>query len=148
MVTADPGSGGPTSPAGPASPPLIAYQADAPNAYEWTEVAYNYLVEGKLTASIRALGGISTATVTGTCPYCKDDVRFSEVLDAVSGESLSTLSGLGRFARLRGAPPVQADDVYVALTVFCSCTGQHSGRPDGVSYGCGVSFQVEVRREA
>jgi hypothetical protein len=148
MVTADPGSGSPSSPAGPASPPLVAYQADAPNAYEWTEVAYQYLVDGKLTASIRALGGISTATVTGTCPYCKDDVRFSEVLDAVSGESFSTLSGLGRFARRRAAPPAQADDGYVALTVSCSCTGQHSGRPAGVSYGCGVSFQVEVRREA
>jgi hypothetical protein len=135
MVTADPGPGG------PASPPLIAYQADAPNAYEWTEVAYDYLLDGKLTATIRALGGISTATVTGTCPYCKDDVKFSEVLDAVAGESLGTLSR-------RSAQPVRADDGYVALTVSCSCTGAHPGRPAGVSYGCGVNFQVEVRRDA
>jgi hypothetical protein len=141
MVTADPGSGGSASPTGPASPQFIAYQADAPNAYEWTEVAYDYLLDGKLTAGIRTLGGISTATVTGTCPYCKDDVKFSEVLDAVTGESLGTLSR-------RAAQPVQADGGYVALTVSCSCTGQHPGRPAGVSYGCGVNFQVEVRRGA
>ena len=140
-MTADPGSDGSARPAWPASPPLIAYQADAPNAYEWTEVAYDYLLDGKLTASIRALGGVSTATVTGTCPYCQDDVKFSEVLDAVTGESLGTLSR-------RAAHPVPADDGYVALTVSCSCTGQHPGRPAGVSYGCGVNFQVEVRRDA
>ena len=134
-MTADPGSGS------PASPPLTAYQVDAPNAYEWTEVAYDYLLDGKLTVGIRTLGGISTATVTGTCPYCKDDVKFSQVLDAVTGESLGTLSR-------RAADPGPAGDRYVALTVACSCTGQHPGRPAGVSYGCGVNFQVEVRRDA
>lgn len=137
-MAAGSGSGGPASPPGPAGPQVVAYQADAPNAYTWTEVAYDYLLDGKLTANIRTLGGISTATVTGQCPYCKDDVKFSEVLDAVTGESIATLSR-------RAAAPVQADDGYVALTVSCSCTGQHPGRPVGVSYGCGINFQVEVR---
>ena len=65
----------------------------------------------------------------------------SPPLDAVTGESLGTLSR-------RAADPVPAGDRYVALTVACSCTGQHPGRPAGVSYGCGVNFQVEVRRDA
>ena len=90
-MAANPGSGGPASPAGPARSADVPYETDAPNAYKWTEVAYDYLLDGKLTASIRSAGGISTATVTGTCPYCADDVNFSEVLDAVTGESMGTL---------------------------------------------------------
>jgi hypothetical protein len=140
-VAADSSSGGSAIPGRPAGSQAVAYQVDAPNAYEWTEVAYDYLIDGKLTASIRSTGGISTATVTGTCPYCEDDVNFSEVLDAVTGESPGTLSR-------RAARPVQVDDVYVPLTVSCFCTGQHPGRPVGVSHGCGINFQVEVRRDA
>lgn len=140
-MAADSGPDGSAPAAGPAGSHGVAYQADAPNAYKWTEVAYDYLLDGKLTAGIRSAGGISTASVTGTCPYCADDVNFSEVLDAVTGESMGTLSR-------SPAPPAQADDGYVPLTVSCSCTGQHPGRPAGVSYGCGVNFRVEVRRDA
>lgn len=140
-MAANPGSGGPAGPAGPVGSPGIAYEADAPNAYKWTEIAYDYLLAGKLTASIANAGGISTATVTGTCPHCGDDVNFSEVLDAVAGESMGTL---GR----RGTRAAQADDGYVALTVSCSCTGQHAGRPADVPHGCGINFRVEVRRDA
>jgi len=140
-MTVDSGSGSTAGPAGAVGSADVAYQADAPNAYEWTEVAYDYLLDGKLTAGIRSAGGISTARVSGTCPYCKDDVNFSEVLDAVTGESMGTLSR-------RAAQPAQADDGYVPLTVSCRCTGQHPGRPAGVSYGCGVNFRVEVRRDA
>jgi hypothetical protein len=140
-VAANSGSDGPAGPAGPAGPQTVAYEVDAPNAYKWTEVAYDYLLAGKLTASIRSAGGISTATVTGTCPYCADDVNFSEVLDAVTGESLGTLSW-------RRTQPVQADDGYVPLTVSCCCTAQHAGRPADASHGCGINFRVEVRRGA
>ena len=140
MVSADPGSGGQANPAGTASPPSVGYQTDAPNAYRWTEVAYDYLVNGELTASIRSASGISTATVTGTCPYCRDDVKFSQVLDVVTGEAMTTLGW-------RRAEPVQADDDYVPLTVSCACTEPHAGRPEGVKYGCGISFRVEVQPE-
>jgi hypothetical protein len=134
-VTANPHSGGSAGSQG------IAYETDAPNAYKWTETAYDYLLAGKLTASIQSAGGISTAIVTGTCPHCGDDVKFSEVLDAVTGESMGTLSW-------RGTQPTQADDGYVPLTVSCSCTGQHAGRPADIHHGCGINFRVEVRRDA
>ena len=140
-MTADPGSGGSAGPAGSAGSQGVAYEAATPNAYKWTEVAYDYLLDGKLTASIRSAGGISTATVTGTCPYCADDVNFSQVLDAVTGESMETLGW-------RRAQPVPADDGYVPLTVSCSCTAQHAGRPADVNHGCGINFRVEVRRDA
>lgn len=134
-MAANPSSGGSSGSAG------VPYEPDAPNAYEWTEIAYDYLLDGKLTASIRSTGGISTATVTGTCPHCGDDVNFSKVLDAVIGESMGTLGG-------RESQPAQADDDYVPLTVSCSCSAQHPGRPADVSHGCGINFRVEVRRDA
>jgi hypothetical protein len=140
-VTANPGSAGSASPAGPAGPQGVAYEHDAPNAYKWTEVAYDYLLDGTLTASIRSAGGISTAVVAGTCPYCLDDVNFSEVLDAVTGESIGTLGW-------RKVRPDPADVGYVPLTVTCSCTAQHAGRPADVKYGCGINFRVDVRRDA
>jgi hypothetical protein len=140
-VAADSDPGRSAIPGRPAGAQPVGYQVDAPNAYEWTEAAYDLLLDGKLTVSIASTGGISSATVTGTCPYCKDDVNFSEVLDAVTGESMGTL---GR----RAARPVTADDGYVPLTVSCCCTGQHPGRPAGISHGCGINFQVEVRRDA
>ena len=49
-MAANSGSGGPAGPAGPAGPQTVAYEVDAPNAYKWTEVAYDYLLAGKLTA--------------------------------------------------------------------------------------------------
>jgi len=140
-VAAVPAPGNTDNGAGPAGSPVIPYQVDAPNAYKWTEIAYDYLLAQKLTAGIRTLEGISTATVNGTCPYCTDDVNFTEVLDAVTGESMATLSR-------RARPSVAADDGYVPLTVTCRCAGQHPGRPDGVRQGCGINFRVEVRRDA
>lgn len=140
-MAANSGSGGSASPAGSAASQVVGYETGAPNAYKWTEIAYDYLLDGKLTAGIRSAGGISTATVTGACPYCGDDVNFSEVLDAVAGESLATLGW-------RGAQPAQADDGYVPLTVSCCCTAPHAGRPAGVKHGCGVNFRVDVRRES
>ena len=120
---------------------MAAYQVDAPNAYQWTEVAYDYLLDGKLSAGIRSAGGISTASVTGTCPYCGDDVNFSEVLDAVAGESMRTLGW-------RATQSDQGGDGYTPLTVSCWCTGQHPGRPTGISHGCGINFQIDVRGDA
>lgn len=137
-MTVTPGSG---SPAGPADSQGVPYETDAPNAYKWTEAAYDLLQEGKLAASIRSAAGISTATVAGECPHCRDNVNFSEVLDAVAGESLGTLS----WERLQ---PVAPDDGYVSLTVSCSCTEQHAGRPADINYGCGINFRIDVRRDA
>jgi hypothetical protein len=139
MVT--PGSGGPASPADPADTQRVPYQTDAPNAYKWTEKAYDLLQGGELTASIKSAGEISTATVSGECPYCQDNVNFSEVLDAVAGESLGTLG----WQRKQAAQP---DDGYVSLTVSCSCTELHAGRPADINHGCGINFRIEVQRDA
>jgi hypothetical protein len=118
----------------------VPYETGAPNAYKWTEAAYDLLRDGKLTVSIRSPGEVSTAIVSGECPYCRDDVNFSEVLDAVTGESLGTLG----WWKAHTALP----DDYIPLTVSCSCTEPHAGRPADINYGCGINFLIEVRREA
>ena len=141
-MASNPGEGGSPSPAQPPAQPRPAYpyQTEAPNAYHWTEIAYDYLMGGRLTAGIRSAGRVSTAIVSGTCPYCQDDVKFTQVLDAVTGESMRTLG--------QGDAPAAADDGYVPLTVSCACTGQHAGRPSGVTAGCGINFRIELRRDA
>lgn len=117
---------------------VFSYETDAANAYEWTSKAFDYLVDGKLSASVEKAGGIRTAVVRGECPRCSDTINFSQVLDAVSGESLTT----------RGPSRVTRDAGYVELTVTCCCTEPHDGRPASVTHGCGINFRVDVAPDA
>ena len=112
----------------------VPYETDAPNAYQWTTTAFDYLEGGKLSASVNEAGGVQTANVHGACPRCGDAFNFSQVLDAVTGESAGVL---GRRFTLRG-------EDYVPLTVSCWCTEPHEGRPKGVDHGCGINFRVDV----
>jgi hypothetical protein len=118
------------------APPRVHYENAAPNSYEWTERAYDLLVAGKLRAGVVTHSGIQTAEVSGECPHCTHDVNFRQVLDAASRETTGTL----------GARETAADVAYVPLTVACSCTESHTGRPPAVNHGCGVNFRVDVRR--
>ena len=115
----------------------VLYETAAPNAYRWTETAYDYLTGDKLFAKVEQASGIQTAVVTGRCPRCGDNVNFSQVHDAVSGESL------GR----RGPSRAGREAGYVELTVSCCCTEPHEGRPEGVSHGCGINFRVEFQQD-
>lgn len=116
----------------------VSYETDAPNAYEWTSKAFDYLVDGKLSASVEKAAGIRTAVVRGECPRCSDTMNFSQVLDAVSGESLTT----------RGPSLSTRDAGYLELTVSCCCTEPHDGRPASVTHGCGINFRVDVASDA
>jgi len=116
----------------------IPYQIEAPNAYGWTERAYDLLQEGKLGVTIATTSGVRTAIVGGACPNCQDEVNFRQVLDTVTGDSLSTL---GRYHR------GTEHDRYLTLTVSCRCTERHEGRPDAVAHGCGINFVVDVLME-
>jgi hypothetical protein len=117
------------------APSPVPYENAAPNSYEWTERAYDLLVAGKLSAAVVTHSGIQTAEVTGECPHCSHDVNFRQVLDAASRETMGTL----------GARETTAEVDYAPLTVACSCTESHTGRPPTVNHGCGVNFRVDVR---
>jgi hypothetical protein len=115
------------------------YDTAAPNAYEWTERAFDLLQSGDLAASIETKAGIHTALVTGQCPRCRHAMTFQLVLDTVTGESLGTLSV---------RKTTYARQEYVALTVSCQCTEPHAGRPGNIDHGCGINFRIDMRAGA
>lgn len=118
-------------------PPLVhdvPYESAAPNAYQWTSDAYDLLVAGKLRAEVSTYDGIARAVATGECPRCRHPFVYTQVLQAVVGESLRTLGA---------ATGPQA--TYIALTVPCQCSQPHAGRPAGVDHGCGINFRIEVK---
>lgn len=112
------------------------WEVDAPNAYKWTKAAFKLLQAGELSAQVRTNHEVHSAVVKGACPRCSHDVGFTQVLDAVTGESMTTL----------GTRSATAVDEYEQLTVECRCGAEHPGRPKGVDHGCGVNFRVDVLR--
>ncbi|MCB1029206.1 MAG: hypothetical protein KDB24_15760 [Microthrixaceae bacterium] len=112
------------------------FEVDAPNAYKWTKAAFKLLQAGELSAHVRTDHEVHSAVVNGACPRCCHDVGFTQVLDAVTGESMTTL----------GNRPAAAVDEYELLTVECRCVAEHPGRPKGIDHGCGINFRVDVLR--
>lgn len=112
-----------------------SYEVDVPNAYKWTKSAYTLLQAGELSAEVRNDHEVRSAVVQGACPRCAHDVGFMQTLDAVTGESMTTLG-----ARSAATPAVR----YEELTVQCRCGAEHPGRPKGVKRGCGINFRVDV----
>lgn len=115
----------------------LPYEKTAPNAYTWTERAYDALVAGRMTAEIHTLSGISTAKIAGPCPRCDHPVDYSVILDVVTGERVGTL----------GHDTIDiavVADEYLSIVAACRCGEAHEGRPDGVAHGCGINFIVEI----
>lgn len=115
----------------------LPYEKNAPNAYSWTERAYEMLGT-TLHASVRSIRDVQTARVTGSCPRCGHEVGFEQVLDVVTGEDLGTLGSQS---------PARGVHDFVELTVACHCSELHDGRPNNKKYGCGVHFRIDVRPE-
>lgn len=115
----------------------VPYEKAAPNAYTWTERAYDALVDGQMTAKIRTLSGISTAAIVGPCPRCGHPVEFSMILDVVTGERIGTLGH-------ESIEKAAMTDDYLSIVASCRCGETHDGRPDGVTHGCGINFTVEI----
>ena len=127
----------PTTPTTPDGGPL-PYEHAAPTAYQWTEKAFELLSSGALTVAVRTDHDVQVAEASGTCPRCTDDVAFTQVLDAVTGEDYGTL----------GETVTAVIDPYRTIVVACRCSGTHADRPEGVKTGCGISFKVDILRDA
>ena len=115
----------------------LPYEKVAPNAYTWTERAYDALVAGRMSAGIRTLSNVSTANVAGPCPRCEHPVDYSVILDVVTGERVGTLGQ-------DGVDVAAATDEYLSIVASCRCGEEHEGRPDGVAHGCGINFTIEI----
>ena len=121
----------------------LPYEKDAPNDYRWTSDAYDALLNGSMEASLTMLSDIRTARVVGRCPRCHHELNVSQILDAVTGEG----SGTSGTARGPGGRDASDEDEYLAVTAACQCSEPHAGRPEGVAFGCGINFLVEIAVE-
>jgi hypothetical protein len=119
----------------------VPYQTQLPNDRRWTQDVYQRLIHGEMSAAVTVKEQIKTATVSGPCPYCDDDVGFSEDLTAVTGES----PGYRAEFAIMFPGGAQQQPEFVTFTASCLCNGQHAGRPADVHRGCGINFQVKVR---
>jgi hypothetical protein len=117
--------------------PDVPWESNAPNAYRWTLAAFTSLTDGKLGSKVTIKGAIAQASTSGECPRCTHQFSYTQVLQAVVGESLRTLG-----------TDAAADSSYLALTVPCQCSESHTGRPDGITQGCGINFRIEVRPQS
>lgn len=113
--------------------PDPGWEVDGANAYKWTSDAYDLLLAGKLNAAVAVRSGVTQASADGECPRCHHQFQWHQVLDAVVYEPVRTLG------------VEQTDSAgYVGLTVQCTCTEPHTGRPPDVTSGCGINFRIEV----
>jgi hypothetical protein len=121
----------------------LPYEKEAPNDYRWTSAAYDALLDGSMEANLTTLADIRTARVVGPCPRCHHELNVSQILDAVTGER----SGTWGTTREAGGREVAGEDEYLSITAACQCGEPHAGRPDGVDFGCGINFLVEIAVE-
>ncbi|MDR1443073.1 MAG: hypothetical protein LBJ02_11985 [Bifidobacteriaceae bacterium] len=116
----------------------LPFETARPTAYEWTEKAYDLLLDGKLVVGSVMANGVRIIAAQGQCPRCDDDVAFV----------METHAPLPATSRSLGASAEVADE-YEAIEVTCRCAGSHPGRPEQAAQrGCGIAFRVDVLREA
>lgn len=109
------------------------WEADAPLKAEWTDLAYEAVEDGRLSARVRVADDVATEIVEGVCPRCEDPIQVIRPRSAVS-------TGSGVLAdsdsRLRSE--------WVFVDLMCACTEEHPGRPTGRE-GCGIGFRIPAR---
>ena len=121
----------------------LPYEKDAPNDYRWTSDAYDELLSGSMEASLTTLSDIRTVRVAGSCPRCHHELNVSQILDAVTGEGSGSLGT----TRESGEGDAAGEGEYLSITAACQCSEPHAGRPEGIGFGCGINFLVEIAVE-
>lgn len=118
----------------------LPFERDHPNTYEWTEKAFDMLLDGRLDGHVHRRNGLEAAAVIGACPRCGHTFRFDTSQVAI---------GTGRHTLGSSGPPrnVPLDqDEFVPVDVSCTCAAEHPGRRTEET-GCGITFRVEIRPE-
>lgn len=112
----------------------LPFERAAPNAYAWTDKAFDLLIVGTLVGEVHRRAGLEVAVVTGACPRCTHHFRFTSSEEAVGtgGRTLDV------------SESIEADDEFVPVDVACWCEGDHPGRANN-EHGCGITFRIEVR---
>ncbi|MFD7496580.1 hypothetical protein ACFV8T_30060 [Streptomyces sp. NPDC059832] len=129
--------------------PPIPYEQTSD--YRWTEVAFDLLESGALTALVMTNDNVSSAVVEGACPRCVHHFTDRRPLTAVTsgiGGSRAGVQGTGGTGLVAPAGAYGYGDPVV-LDVTCSCGAAHpagaSGAADSTAVsGCGASFRIEL----
>lgn len=128
------------------------YETANPADPNWTITAHKLQSQGDLHATVRRpKSGIEIAEVTGICPRCSDDPQFSQVRELPIADETFILKPR---RPQRGATSDESapkdDEVraaeFVEVTVKCSCSGSHAGRPVTEIFGCGIYFTMNAER--
>ena len=106
---------------------------------KWTERAFELLQAGDLHAEVITKAGGKVVRVNGTCPYCQDELRYSESLIAVTEGSERAIGGGTDLAVAEAA----TEPRYEEFIATCGCSESHDGDPNKGT-GCGTSFRVAV----
>jgi hypothetical protein len=115
----------------------LPFERHEPNAYEWTDKAFDELTAGRLQAHVHRRDGLQSAVITGACPRCTHTFTYTTSPHAI---------GTGAGTRSLGPAGGGAADGFVAIDVPCWCVGEHADRQPG-EHGCGIVFRIEVRPE-
>lgn len=113
----------------------MPWEKDRPLAQEWTDRAYDMLVDGQIDARVIKRHDVLTLRLEGPCPRCEHQLAQVRVLTAV----VDTTGVLG-------ADSTTVEDGWVDISTQCDCTEAHKGRPDGEPVGCGIGFRLLVGR--
>lgn len=109
------------------------WEADAPLKAEWTDLAYDAVEEGRLSARVRVADDVATEVVEGVCPRCGDPIQLNRPRSAVT-------AGSGVLADSESS--LRSEWTFIDLR--CGCTEEHPGRPIGLM-GCGIGFRIPAR---
>lgn len=112
----------------------LPFERTTPHAYRWTDKAFDLLIAGTLAGEVHRQAGLEVAVVSGACPRCTHQFRFTSSQEAV-GTGVRTLDV---------SESVEDAGEYVPVDVACWCEGNHPGRVD-TEHGCGITFRIDVR---
>lgn len=122
-------------------PPLpLPWETAAPNAFIWTNKAYDMLVADQpaLTAHLGRHDGILNCQLTGHCPRCNHDITQTRVLSAVTTQPAAPADEPAIRAAANQPTPV---------IISCTCSYPHPGRPETHTAGCGINFKLLLHEE-
>jgi hypothetical protein len=118
----------------------LKWESNAPNAYVWSEKAYDMMTAQPptLTARLARKHGVLACSMSGSCPRCSHPIPQTIVLSAVTE----------RASKFTEQTPIRsAGDEAVKVVAKCTCSEPHGDRPTGKTAGCGINFQLLLHEE-
>ncbi len=150
-MTSESPSPAPETPAPGAGTTPLAFEIENSLDYEWTDRAYEFLNDGRLTA-VYDDSSVPVVVVDGLCPRCEHSFSVTKVSWAsavgrgVLGDSATEQTEESPADRHALASSSSIE--YVEVDVLCECAADHPGRNEaGKMHGCGIAFRIEILQQ-